>query len=123
MPRQGIETVGVDLEGNFKGEARESAAAAKGLADGLDKLGEASGRVKAPALVGEGDRLKALARDADAAARAVEKLAQERARAAREAESQAKAEQSFNLKLLQQDLDERARRREQLRAASRAAGG
>jgi hypothetical protein len=75
MSSEGLESVGLDLEGDFASKALAYAAAGDKLGTSLDKLASSAGKVKMPELVSGGDRVKMLEADAKRASSALDKLA------------------------------------------------
>lgn len=60
MPAQGVETISLNLDGNFAAKAKEDAAAGNALAGSLDRLAASSAGIKPPALGDAGAGIKGL---------------------------------------------------------------
>lgn len=74
MPAQGVETISLNLDGNFAAKAKEDAAAGQALVGALDKVGAAAAGIKAPALGDTGAGIKTLGAGAAASGAGVDKL-------------------------------------------------
>lgn len=99
MPVTGVESIRVDLEGNFASSAGAMASAGDKLTSSAEGIAGAMKKIKPPALVGEGARLRQLAADYDAASAAAGRYAV----AKQKAWESAQAEQTRNLERMAAD--------------------